>query len=319
MDGRHSLRLSPEMPDTAGGGGGSQDQPSAPAAPPASRPAQPSAQPAPAQPAGRQISEDEYARYQRQSQQLGAANESWRRFADRGYKSYDDIHGALDRLQHLEGDDVTKRVLDALQQPATPNEPEPGSSPTLDQISQMIRSELQTQQSQIFESQHGAASAQETSLLSEAATDARFKSIFRDGDGNPVAVDDAYQGKAGLVGALCASFLDNYLFNHAQKYDNGQAAPVTDPAIHKQARDSLFETLQQIKAMALLEASTSQPAQPSGTQPQTGERVRPEGEPDYMSDHERAQKKLHEEAEATFMQEFRRLTQGGGVPASQGK
>lgn len=302
-------------PDDAGSGIASAD--------PAPQPSvtadvAPTAAPTPEQqPQGEFVSSDQLEKFQRYEQQAKGSQEQWRRFNELGYGSIDEAYNKLTSYQKLETDPTFKSVVDAFNQPQAPaSEPSPGSPITPDQIDALVDKRFAQQREEMFRKEHTSAAETETRLLGEAVKDSRLAAFFQNSEGQPIGFDDAYAGKGSRAATLVSSLIDTMAFQRAERYENGQPKPITDPAMMEQIRSDVLATINEVKAMTLMEASTSEQQVGAPQMPGTGDGVVNEsGEVDFNAAMN-AQKKRDQAAAETFRKRYNEMT-GGGLPASQ--
>jgi hypothetical protein len=179
----------------------------------------------------------------------------------------------------------------------------------------MIQHEVGQQRQVDFQREHKVASDRETEILHTCVDDPRLRSIFVNDQGENVTFEQAFAGEGTAFSEMVARNLDTALYQTAPKYDNGQAQPITDPAVHKQILDRAIAAIQQSKAHTLIEASRSTGGElPQG---QPGNVVTPPPEDGFRNG--RAENEARSKAAAqTMASEMRRLMgDQAALPASQ--
>lgn len=253
----HNMLLSADGGEGNGGGNTPPVQSPTPATPAA----QPSAPVTPSAPAQRTISDQEFQQYQSFKGKAQSYDGTLNRFRNEfGVQNFDEAAERLGRMKQIESDDTLKQIIDAIAaRPAnngTLSQPSIGNQPLdLNKLPQYVQESVekvfQAREQREFELAHWNAAAVETSLISSATADPRFRGFFGE-----KSFDDNLAGAGDPDGRFVAAMIDMEFARLAGKYDDGKTLrPITDQAKANEAFDSVHSALQRIRAKLLLEAS----------------------------------------------------------------
>lgn len=261
-----NLLFDQDAPDAAGLGGGGDSTPtiaemasadSAPAPEPSAAPAAP----------------DGYdSRFEAIESSLGSLNETLQGFS-RGNGNGPQLSqedAAL--LQHLQGNSETRNAVNALiglgtTPSGTPAAAAPTGEMTPAQIQQLINTgiadTMQAAQTQQMQQQVAQARQAENGILSNLFGHDKLAKLRGEAG---LSFDDAYAGKGTRAGKFAAVLLDHLAWEQSQKLGNGDRMPLSDTTKADGILSDFFEGLNELKAMALIEASS----EPSPDAPTAG-------------------------------------------------
>ena len=299
-------------PDETGTGGGGPTNESAPATPSDPGTAAGTEAPQPAsQPAGHQISDEQFEAYRRADGKARASDQFYGRLKERGIDTFDGALDALDSFQKLQTDPATSRILEAISTPAhaEPLETTQQQAPFDERaLEALVDQKFQARDRAQFETDFNQRASIESSLIDKAAADGKLKAIFGES-----SFSDVRDGKAGTPAAQAVARLLEHAIVDRSPVMNGASMPVTNPATVAEAVNDVMTAVSAFKAMTLMEASTSAP---DLSRPNTDGFVQQDGTP--LSPAE-AKARLDAEANATFDAEMKRVqAELSGGPASQG-